>query len=100
MKVEDNLPAIEESLIDEVDMDNDDMLQYLAQESDEGFGDFIENLLETYPQGDLLQFALVAVMEDEEEEDRVFVREGNKGIMFIALKTIIDCFIRQGQPQP
>jgi hypothetical protein len=94
IKIETKLPMIAEQAIDEADMDNESMLEYLSQESEEGFEDFAETLLTDYPQRDLLEFALSAVMEDEDEddEDEFYLSDDAKGIIFIVLKTVIDAF--------
>ncbi len=84
-----SLPTIESESIEEVEMDHEDMLSYLSEESEEGFANFADTLIEDYPQGDLLQFVLISIVEEEVEEEPL-IYEDNKGLFFIALKIIID----------
>lgn len=94
LKVEEKIEMISEEEMDAADMDSEEMLKYLSEESEEGFAEFAENLLNEYPQGDLLQFALLAIMEEEEEEEEI-IQEENKAVFFMVLKTVIDCFERK-----
>ena len=70
------------------------MLNYLADESEEGLENFAEVLLQDYTQNELMEFVIVAISEDEEEdeEDDIEMDDDTRGIFFIALKTLIDCF--------
>ncbi|MCU0446769.1 MAG: hypothetical protein MUE85_17820 [Microscillaceae bacterium] len=85
------LPEINEIQIDSADEANDEMLNYLAEESDEGFAHFAEILLNEHPQRDLIEFALLSTV-DEDIEEETDLEEDMRGLMFIALKTIIDVF--------
>lgn len=84
------LALVKEEILDNAEMDNDDMLHYLSEESEEGFQNFAEQMMEHHPQGDLLQFVLIGLLEDEESPDENVVYADNLGLMFIALKTVID----------
>jgi hypothetical protein len=83
------MPEINEVQIDSADEANDEMLNYLAEESDEGFAHFAEVLLNEHPQKDLIEFALLSTVDDEMEEE-TDSEEDTRGLMFIALKTLID----------
>lgn len=92
-----NLPLITDDNIDKAEEDNEQMLNYLADESDEGLENFAEVLLQDYAQNELMEFVIVAISEsdDEEEEapeDDFEMDDDTRGIFFIALKTLIDCF--------
>ncbi len=86
------LAQVDGETLESAEMDNDDMLHYLSEESEEGFQEFAEQMMENHPQGDLLQFVLIGLLEDEEEPDENVVYADNLGLMFIALKTVIDSF--------
>ena len=88
------VPQITDEDIDKAEEDNEQMLNYLADESEEGLENFAEVLLQDYTQNELMEFVIVAISEDEEEdeEDDIEMDDDTRGIFFIALKTWIDCF--------
>lgn len=92
LKIAKNIPIITEEEIDNAEADNDDMLNYLEAEDEEGFESFTESLMENYAQSELFNFALAGLMDDEEEDDAYNISEEVRGAMLIALKTVIDCF--------
>ncbi len=90
-------PIITDDDIDKAEEENEQMLNYLADESDEGLESFAEILLQDYAQNELMEFVIVAISESEEEEeedpeDDFELDDDTRGIFFIALKTLIDCF--------
>jgi|GEM_PF-2938774 len=93
-----NAPEITDDDIDKAEEDNEQMLNYLADESDEGLENFAEVLLQDYVQNELMEFVIVAISESEEDdeeedpEDDFEMDDDTRGIFFIALKTLIDCF--------
>lgn len=98
------LPSITEEQLDKIEHDNEQMLHYLSEESEDGFMSFAENLVEDYSQGELIEFVIMAIADEGEDEDEPLAEEDDfilsedaKGIFFIALKTLIDCFERFGK---
>ncbi|MDX2302043.1 MAG: hypothetical protein NW226_04545 [Microscillaceae bacterium] len=89
-----NIPEITEQTIDEVEMDNDDLITQLSEESDSGFQQLLEDLMDQHPQGDLLQFAFLAVTEEDEEEAELVFEDESRISAFITLKILIDCLDR------
>lgn len=86
------LPKITEKTIDEVEESNLKMLEYLEGESETGFVESVEGMLENYNQREVLGYVMEALM--EEPEEGCLIREENKGLMMIYLKTVLDCFDR------
>jgi hypothetical protein len=90
------LPSITENQINEVDEQNEKMLDYLSQESEENFTDFANNLLANHNQSHLLEFALMESLASEEEQMIDDMDEGdisdNQSLIFMGLKNMIDCF--------
>jgi hypothetical protein len=94
------VPQITGEQIDAAEEDNEQMLNYLADESDEGLENFAEILLQDYSQNELMEFIIFAVSEDddedeeqeEEEEEPLTLDDDTRGIFFITLKTMVDCF--------
>jgi hypothetical protein len=94
-----NAPAITDEQIDKAEQENEQMLNYLADESEEGLENFAEILLQDYAQNELMEFIIFAVSESDEEdeeeeleEDDLNLDDDTRGIFFIALKTMVDCF--------
>jgi hypothetical protein len=83
------LPEITDVQIEVADEANDEMLNYLVDESEEGFVNFAESLLNEHPQKDLIEFALLSTV-DEDMEEETDSEETARGLMFVALKTMID----------
>lgn len=92
------IPSIDEETLDAAEADNEDMLNYLSQEDETGFHQIAEVLLNDHPQHDLLRYALTVILEEEEDEKHLLISEDSKSLMFIALKTIIDCFSPNSKP--
>jgi len=86
------LPEITEQTLDEVEDSNMKMLESLEDESDSTFMAAVEKMINNYNQPEVLRYVVEALMEEPEEE--CLIRDENKGIIMIFLKTIIDCFDR------
>lgn len=86
------LPEITEEILDDVEESNMKMLKYLEDESD-SFIDTMEKMINDYSQPEVLKYVVEALM--EEPEEGCLIRDENKGIMAIYLKTVIDCFSKE-----
>ena len=86
------LPEVTEEMIDEAEESNEKMLDYLEDESEIGIEEAVKDLLDNYNQKEVLRYALETIM--EEPEEGCLIRDKNKGMMMIYLKTVIDCFDR------
>ena len=84
------LPEITANALEEVEESNMKMLEYLEGESETDFIDTVEKIIDNYCQPEILRYAVEALM--EEPEEGCLIRDENKGIMMIYLKTVIDCF--------
>jgi len=84
------LPKVTEETLDEVEESNIKMLEYLEGESEADFIDTVEKIVGNYNQLEVLRYVIEALMEESDEE--CLTRDEYKGIMFINLKTVIDCF--------
>ncbi|MFK8104727.1 MAG: hypothetical protein AB8G15_19570, partial [Saprospiraceae bacterium] len=76
--------------LEEKEEDNWEKLENVPAGS---FRDRLDVFFKDYPQEDLLAFAEDALVEEEEDSDINLTKEG-KELMFVALKTIIDCLTR------
>ncbi|MBC8484906.1 MAG: hypothetical protein H8D45_02575 [Bacteroidetes bacterium] len=81
---------ITEQTLDEVEESNIKMIEYLEGESEAGFKYSVEMITNNYNQPEVLRYVVEALM--EEEEEGCLIRDENKGLMTINLKTVIDCF--------
>jgi len=86
------LPPITEEILDEAEEANVQMLEYLEGESQSGLWETTESIIDNYNQRHVLGYVLEAIMEEPEEGCEI--RDENRGIMMIYLKTVIDCFDR------
>lgn len=86
------LTKITGDTLDGVEKANIEMLEYLAGESETGFMDTLRQVVNNYPQPEVLKYVVEALVEEPEEGS--LIREENKGYILIYLKTIIDCFSR------
>lgn len=84
------LPTITEEILDQAEARNMKMAEYLQGETEDGFERAAELIISNYGQPEVLRYVVEALMEEPEEE-RV-IQDQNKGIMFLDLKTVIDCF--------
>ena len=84
------LPKITEKILDTVEESNIKMLKYPEGESDAGFMDAVEKIMDNYSQPEVLHYVVDALMEEPEEGG--LIRDENTGLMMLHLKTVIDCF--------
>jgi hypothetical protein len=73
------------------------MLERLAGKPSAQMKKSVEEMLGSYNQKEVLRYVVEALM--EEPEERCVIRDENKGIMMVFLKTVIDCFDRTGSPK-
>lgn len=78
--------------LDKAEEANMKMLKYLEGESEASLMDTVERMLSSYGQPEVLKYVVEALM--EEPEEGCLIRDKNKGIMMIYLKTVLDCFNR------
>lgn len=88
---ESQLPRVTKKMIQEAANKNIKMLEYLNEESESGFVETVETMIENYNQPEVLQFVVEALIEEDEENDS-HIRNESIGMMMIYLKTVIDCF--------
>lgn len=84
------LSKITEKILDNMEKSNIKMLEYLEDESDDDFIDIVEMTIIDYSQQEVIKYVVEALMEEPDED--CMIRDKNKGIMMIYLKTVIDCF--------
>jgi len=84
------LPKVTEEILDKVDAGNLKMAEYLRGETEAGFEEATRKITGSYKQPEVLQYIIETIMENSEESSPI--REENKGIMVLDLKTVIDCF--------
>jgi len=84
------LPKVTEKILDKAEAGNLKMAEYLRGETEAGFEEATRKIIGSYKQPEVLRYVVEAIMEDTEESSPI--REENKGIMFLDLKTVIDCF--------
>jgi hypothetical protein len=85
-----SLPEITEEILDETEDSNMKMLEYLDGETETGFIDTLEKIINNYNQPEVLRYVVEALVEEPKEES--VIRDENIGIMMIFLKTVIDSF--------
>jgi len=86
------LNEITENILNEMEISNVKMIEYLEAESEAG-GDAMRKIIDNYPQPEVLKYVVEALL--EEQEEGCVIRDGNKGMMMLYLKTVIDCFSRE-----
>jgi hypothetical protein len=85
------LPKVTDKILDKAEAGNLKMAEYLRGEKTEaGFDEATRKIIGSYKQPEVLRYVVEAIMEDTEESSPI--REENKGIMLLDLKTVIDCF--------
>ncbi len=84
-------PQIDEEILEEVEGVNIKMLEYVEGEPDSDFVDTIQKIINNYNQKEVLWYIVESLMENPEEEEGI-IRDENIGLLFIYLKTVIDCF--------
>lgn len=80
-------PQVSEETLAEAETSNTKMLEYLGGESESNFIETTKVILNNYAQPEVLRYVTEVLMEDDED----LVREDNKGMICIFLKTVIDC---------
>jgi len=81
------------NVLNEVVRTNLEMIESLGSKSEAGFTDAMKEMLGSYPQPEVLKYVVEALV--EEHEEGCLIRDENKGMMMLYLKTVIDCFNRQ-----
>jgi len=81
-----HLPPISQQAFENTQETNIQMLEYLETESEAYFYEFVQMLMQDFPQPALLQFLTESIFEDED------IRDKNKGMLLIYLKVVIECF--------
>ena len=84
------LPKVTEEILDAAETRNVKMAEYLQGETEEGFLEATKTAIGNYSQPEVLKYVVEAIM--EEPEEGCVIRDDNRGIMFLDLKTVIDCF--------
>jgi len=84
-------PLVTLAMLEEAEHGNVAWLEALEQSSDGHEDDAGMAMVLNYPQADVLQGVLEALMEDENLEDPGDIRDESKGRLLLSLKTIIDC---------
>ena len=87
------LVKITEDVVDEMERSNMKVVEYLKNEPETGFIKVTKEMIENYPQPEVLKYIVEALM--EEQEEGCVIRNENKGMMMLYLKTVIDCFDRE-----
>ncbi len=82
-------PKVTEKILDEMERKNIRMLEELEETSEREIMDTMEKMIETYSQPTILKYVLETLIEEPGEED-YDIRDENKGLIFIFLKTVID----------
>jgi hypothetical protein len=84
------LPTVTEDMLISAEDRNVKMAEYLQGETEAGFVEATKTIINSYRQPEVLRYVIEALMEGEEEDG--IIRDENKGIMMLDLKTVIDCF--------
>ncbi len=84
------LPRVTEEILDDAEARNVKMAEYLQGETEEGLVEATRKIIGSYRQPEVLRYIVEAIMEEPEED--CLVRNDNKGIMLLDLKTVIDSF--------
>ena len=84
------LPKVTEEILDAAETRNIKMAEYLQRETEEGFLEATKTIISNYGQPEVLKYVVEAIM--EEPEEGCIIRDENRGILFLDLKTVIDCF--------
>jgi len=84
------LTMVSEAVLDAAERNNVKMAEYLQGETEEGFLQATRMMISSYNQPEVLKYVVEAIM--EEPEEGCVIRDENRGIMLLDLKTVIDCF--------
>ncbi len=97
MSEEGELPTVSIEAVEAADDANGKMLEEMMQDEDADLQAVAENLMTTYPQASILQYAVSALVEAVDQGE---IRADNIGVILIDVKTIVDCLDNQGLPPP
>ncbi|WNJ21321.1 hypothetical protein [Pontibacter sp. G13] len=84
------LAPIDEATLEEVKSLNLPLLEDLEAAEEGTLESLAKDWLEGYPQREILLFVVESIL----EEDEFAIRDRNKGVMIVFLKTLIDCLNR------
>ncbi len=84
------LPKVTEEILDAAETRNVKMAEYLQGETEKGFLEAPKTIISNYRQPEVLKYVVEAIM--EEPEEGCVIRDENRGIIFLDLKTVTDCF--------
>jgi hypothetical protein len=82
--------SVSDEQIDEVEETNIKMVEYFMEEPSDSFEHTTRLVFKDYNQRYVLEYVLEALMEEDDEEE-LEIRDESKGLMFLNLKTVIDC---------
>ncbi len=85
------LPKVTANNIFDAEDNNFNMIRNYHEEHEPDYSQAILRMLQSYNQGELLNFVVNVLLEDDEEAN---IRENNLAVMMIYLKTVIDCLDR------
>ena len=86
------IPEVSENVLDEVENLNIKILEHLEEESESGFIETVDEIMSRYNQTEVLRYVLEAIVEEAKEGN--LIRDEMTGVIFLHLKTVIDCFDR------
>jgi hypothetical protein len=72
---------------------NEEVLSYLASDTEADFVSATQRMLETYPEPEVLRYLLEALMEEDDDPENPPIREEYRGLAFILLKTMLDALV-------
>jgi hypothetical protein len=84
---------VTESLLDDVEAENEKSLRKLEQDSPGDFVTAVKKFTNDYPEPEVLRYVVEALIEEDEEENSSSVSEENLGLAFITLKNVLDALI-------
>ncbi len=84
------LPKVTEETLYALEDSNFKMVEYLEGEPEADIENTVAKIYSSYNQPEVLRYVAEALFEEDEEGEEI--REEMKGIIFIYLKTVIDCF--------
>ncbi|MEM6346466.1 MAG: hypothetical protein AAF927_21430 [Bacteroidota bacterium] len=80
------IAEIDEQHLEEIKSQNAKMIEFLAEESEEGFAQIARDLMTESSQAGLLEFLVQIIFEEEAD----IIKSSNQGVMFIFVKVVID----------
>ncbi len=80
--------------LDAAEQANEAFLEALSSDTEADFFSATKTMLETYPEPEVLGYITEAIMDDEDSDpDDPPIRDENRGLAFLYLKTVLDAFI-------